>query len=199
MARKNSGKETAQLGFNMGIMLPKSKPAPEPASESIYQPESDVAAPAELKGTEILTVCELTHRISDLLEEGIGMVWVEGEISNLRHQSSGHRYFTLKDETAQLSCVLFARTAAGRANVELRDGLKVQLYGQISVYQPRGQYQLMVRLVRGKESSRPALRNSNDVLLPRGSSIRDERSRCPVFQGASVLSPPRPVQPSGTF
>ena len=150
MARKNSGKETAQLGFNMGIMLPKSKPAPEPASESIYQPESDVAAPAELKGTEILTVCELTHRISDLLEEGIGMVWVEGEISNLRHQSSGHRYFTLKDETAQLSCVLFARTAAGRANVELRDGLKVQLYGQISVYQPRGQYQLMVRLVQAK-------------------------------------------------
>ncbi|MFZ0615791.1 MAG: exodeoxyribonuclease VII large subunit [Chthoniobacterales bacterium] len=97
----------------------------------------------------VLTVAQLTRRISSVLEEGIGSVWVEGEISNLRRQSSGHSYFTLKDEESQLSCVLFARTASGQ-KVALRDGLQVQLQGQISVYQPRGQYQLVVRVVQAK-------------------------------------------------
>jgi len=158
MARKKSNADSEQLGFNMGMLLPKMKPAPKPALESPLpptpeskpQPPSEIVPPVVKKEPPaVLSVGELTHRISNLLEEGIGMVWVEGEISNLRKQSSGHAYFTLKDEMAQLSCVLFARTGAGQ-KVELRDGLQVQLYGQISVYQPRGQYQLMVRLVQAK-------------------------------------------------
>jgi exodeoxyribonuclease VII large subunit len=109
------------------------------------------ASPEQKNDTPVmLTVGELTRRITGLLEEGIGMVWVEGEISNLRRQASGHAYFTLKDHDAQLSCVLFARTEAGAGRAALRDGLQVQLHGQISVYQPRGQYQLMVRLVQPK-------------------------------------------------
>jgi exodeoxyribonuclease VII large subunit len=124
--------------------LPQSS-APVPtglvSSSQLQAPNSDLP--------NVLTVAQLTRRISGVLEEGIGSVWVEGEISNLRRQSSGHSYFTLKDEESQLSCVLFARTASGQ-KVALRDGLQVQLQGQISVYQPRGQYQLVVRVVQAK-------------------------------------------------
>jgi len=170
MARRTSKDDETQLGFDMGMLLPKlvqksvgaekpSKPATpkSPALSFSAKPslpekladESVIEVPMEVTNT-VLSVGELTHRITDLLEEGIGLVWVEGEISNLRRQASGHCYFTLKDETAQLSCVLFARTAAGKIAASLRDGLQVQLHGQISVYQPRGQYQLMVRLVQPK-------------------------------------------------
>jgi exodeoxyribonuclease VII large subunit len=97
----------------------------------------------------ILSVAQLTRRITSLLEGEIGTVWVEGEISNLRRQSSGHAYFTLKDEQSQLSCVLFSRAAAGQA-VTLQDGRQVQLCGQVSVYQARGQYQLVVSLIQTK-------------------------------------------------
>jgi len=170
MARRTSKNDETQLGFDMGMLLPKlvqkeeqaertTKPATpkSPALSFSAKPflpekladESVIEVPMEVTNT-VLSVGELTHRITDLLEEGIGLVWVEGEISNLRRQASGHCYFTLKDETAQLSCVLFARTAAGKIAASLRDGLQVQLHGQISVYQPRGQYQLMVRLVQPK-------------------------------------------------
>lgn len=92
-----------------------------------------------------LTVSELTRRIRGLLESRIGAVWVEGEISNLRVQSSGHRYFTLKDEGAALSAVLFRNAARGAS--ALTDGLRVIAFGELSVYEPRGQYQLVIRAI----------------------------------------------------
>ncbi len=98
----------------------------------------------------MLTVTELTRRITSLLEGEIGEIWIEGEISNYRKQSSGHHYFTLKDAGAQIACVLFARTAAAFSSLQLADGLAVQLQGAVTVYQPRGQYQLMVRLVQAR-------------------------------------------------
>ncbi len=103
--------------------------------------------PEPPEGPKVHTVAELTRRVRDLLEGGIGEVWVEGEISNLRRQASGHRYFTLKDEAAQMACVLFGRTAP---NVTIADGQSVQLFGELSVYEPRGQYQMIVRLVRDR-------------------------------------------------
>ncbi len=96
---------------------------------------------------KVLTVTELTRRVAVLLEGEIGEVWIEGEISNYRRQSSGHHYFTLKDANAQIACVLFARTAASFPSLELADGRAVQIYGSVTVYQPRGQYQLMVRII----------------------------------------------------
>ena len=157
MARRSHDGEL-QLGFDMAPVLPRRKEALVPAvpkkeelSEAVKSSEcsdAEVATPAS-KEPEVLTVVQLTRRISGLLEEGIGSVWVEGEISNLRRQSSGHSYFTLKDEESQLSCVLFARTASGQ-KIALRDGLQVQLHGQISVYQPRGQYQLVVKSIQTK-------------------------------------------------
>lgn len=86
-----------------------------------------------------LSVSELTHQLQRLLEESFPYVRVRGEISNYKLHSSGHRYFTLKDEGAQLACVLWR----GRpVPVELSDGLRVIAEGSITVRPQRGQYQL---------------------------------------------------------
>jgi exodeoxyribonuclease VII large subunit len=92
------------------------------------------------------SVTEFTRRVKVLLEGGLRPGWVRGEISNLRAQSSGHVYFSLKDAGAQLGAVLF-RGDAVRQTVALRDGLQVLAYGEIGVYEQRGQYQLIVRVV----------------------------------------------------
>jgi exodeoxyribonuclease VII large subunit len=94
----------------------------------------------------VMSVSELTRGIRRLLEEEVGTVWVEGEVSNLRRQASGHQYFTLKDEGAQLSCVLFRGNAA-RSAVRLADGAAVRLLGEVTVYEARGNYQMVVRQV----------------------------------------------------
>ena len=99
---------------------------------------------------KIHSVTELTRRIRELIERGIGEVWVEGEISNLRRQASGHQYFTLKDDFCQLPCVLFSGAAAALHGVKLADGQRVQAFGILSVYEPRGQYQMIVRLIQGR-------------------------------------------------
>src|SRR5665213_358570 len=95
---------------------------------------------------KVFSVWELTAEIKRLLEKTAGAVWVSGEITNLRAQSSGHVYFTLKDAAAQLSCVLFRGTAAAQRHL-LADGQKVLLHGDVTVYEARGQYQLIVREV----------------------------------------------------
>src|SRR6266487_6934453 len=94
----------------------------------------------------VLSVSELTEQIRRLLEKQVGQVWVTGEVTNLRAQSSGHIYFTLKDANAQLSCVLF-RTEAVTHRESLADGQKLLLQGDVTVYEARGQYQLIVRAV----------------------------------------------------
>src|SRR6266581_2412248 len=95
---------------------------------------------------KILSVTELTGQIRRLLEQQMGQIWVSGEITNLRAQSSGHIYFTLKDAHAQLSCVLFRSEAVTHREL-LSDGQKVLLQGDVTVYEARGQYQLIVRAV----------------------------------------------------
>ena len=84
--------------------------------------------------------------MKNLLEIEIGDVWVEGEISNLRRQASGHCYFSLKDEGAQISCVLF-RGSAAKAKAQPEDGMQARLRGEISVYEARGQVQIIVKQV----------------------------------------------------
>ena len=95
---------------------------------------------------EIESVTEFTKKVKYLLETEIGGAWIRGEVSNLRRQASGHVYFSLKDEGSQVSSVLF-RNDALKQSVELEDGMQVVVFGQISVYEPRGNYQLIVRLV----------------------------------------------------
>ena len=95
---------------------------------------------------KVLSVSELTGQVRALLEKHVGQIWVGGEITNLRAQSSGHIYFTLKDAAAQLSCVLFSREKVLHRDL-LADGQKVLLQGDVTVYEARGQYQLIVRAV----------------------------------------------------
>jgi len=101
--------------------------------------------PAE-QTRKVLSVSELTGQIRALLEKQIATVWVGGEITNLRAQSSGYIYFTLKDAGAQLNCVLFSREKISHREL-LADGQKVLLQGDVTVYETRGQYQLIVRAV----------------------------------------------------
>ncbi len=95
---------------------------------------------------QVLSVSDLTSQIRRLLEQRVGAVWVSGEVSNLRAQASGHIYFTLKDAGAQLSCVCF-RDAARESRALLADGQQVILQGDVTVYEVRGQYQLVVRQI----------------------------------------------------
>lgn len=91
-----------------------------------------------------LTVSELTRKIKQILEGQVGSVTVEGEVSNFKRQSSGHCYFTLKDATAQLPTVWF-RGNQRPGSIEVKDGIMVRADGDLSVYEPRGTYQLVVR------------------------------------------------------
>ncbi len=93
-----------------------------------------------------LPVSRLLRRMRNLLEIEIGEVWVEGEVSNLRRQGSGHWYFSLKDEGGQIACAMFgARRRTG--NEVLEDGAKVRVFGEVTIYEARGTAQLVVKEV----------------------------------------------------
>jgi exodeoxyribonuclease VII large subunit len=92
---------------------------------------------------KIWSVSELTARISNVLSAQFSNLWVEGEVSNYRPAQSGHLYFTLKDAKAQVKCVCF-RAQAMRLKFRPEDGLKLIVRGSISVYEPRGEYQIYV-------------------------------------------------------
>ena len=96
--------------------------------------------------SKILTVSELTRSIRGTLETKFGAVWVQGEISNYKLHPSGHQYFTLKDARAQIACVIFRNTMPPLRQ-PLADGAQVQVYGQVSVFEARGQYQLSVQIL----------------------------------------------------
>jgi exodeoxyribonuclease VII large subunit len=97
----------------------------------------------------IYTVSELTQNIKFLLEDTFGYVWVEGEISNLRSPGSGHLYFTLKDSLSELRAVMFKNSHLN-LKFDLQDGLKVVCYGRITVYERRGEYQILVEYIEPK-------------------------------------------------
>ena len=92
---------------------------------------------------KIYTVSELNREVRGLLETRYGGVWVEGEISNLKYHSSGHIYLSLKDSVSQISAAFFSRYNQG-LKFELKDGQKVIAFGQVSLYDARGQYQLYI-------------------------------------------------------
>ena len=94
----------------------------------------------------VLTVSELAAQLAAMVEERFPAVWVEGEISNFKVYQSGHAYFTLKDDSAQMRCVLF-RNRARRIRFTPGDGLHVLAFGSIEVYAQRGEYSLVVELL----------------------------------------------------
>src|SRR6202162_1409501 len=99
--------------------------------------------------SKVLTVSELTRSIRGTLEAKFGAVWVQGEVSNYKLHPSGHQYFTLKDARAQIACVIFRNTMTPLRQ-PLADGAQVQVYGNVSVFEARGQYQLSVQIIQSR-------------------------------------------------
>jgi exodeoxyribonuclease VII large subunit len=110
---------------------------------------------------KIFRVSEIARLIQTTLENELGLVWVEGEISNFHRHGSGHSYFTLKDENAVLPAALFRGHQQG-LGFELKDGLRVRAYGQVTAYTARGQYQMIVRRV--EEAGRGSLQEAFEKL-----------------------------------
>lgn len=130
----------------------------------------------------VLTVSELTAQVKNLIEQHLGTVWVAGEITNLREQGSGHMYFTLKDAATQVACVLFrGQRVADRALLE--DGQKVSLQGDVTVYEARGQYQIIVREIelKGVGALQVAFERLKQKLAAEGLFAEERKRPLPTY------------------
>jgi exodeoxyribonuclease VII large subunit len=145
----------------------------------LFSPATGSPLPEHAK---VLSVAELTTRVRELLEEAFSSVFVTGEISNLARPSSGHLYLTLKDNQAQLRGVIWRSTAA-RLKFELHDGLEVIVRGKVTVYPPRGDYQLIVDQVypKGVGALELAFRQLKEKLQQLGWFAAERKKPLPRF------------------
>lgn len=148
--------------------------------------------PTTQNAQQTLTVAELTAQIKNSLEGEFPSVWVSGEISNYSRPQSGHSYFTLKDEQAQIRAVIW-RSAASRLKFDLTDGLDVICHGHIDVYAPRGSYQLVIDQLqpKGIGALELALRKLREKLAAEGLFDPAKKRKLPAFPRrlAFVTSP----------
>ena len=177
--------------------------------------------PAGPAGRTVLSVSQLNHEARTLLERGLGVVWVEGELSNLSQPASGHWYFSLKDREAQVRCAMF-RMKNSAVGFAPKAGQQVLARGRVSLYEPRGDYQLIVEhleeagigalqreferlkaklaaeglFAREHKRSLPRFpRRIAVITSPTGAAIRDVLNiLARRFPPASVLVYPTPVQ-----
>ncbi len=128
---------------------------------------------------KVWTVTELTRSVKENLEEAFPAIWVEGEISNYLRHSSGHRYFSLKDESAQLRGTIW-RGVGQYLDFEPEDGLKVHAFGNLTVYEKRGEYQLNVLklLPVGRGALELAFQKLKEKLFKEG--LFDEEHKKPI-------------------
>lgn len=98
-----------------------------------------------IEADTIQTVSEITKEIKILLEPNFKNLWVKGEISNLRIQHSGHCYFSLKDSNSQIPCVFFSRYA-NACDFALEEGMEIVVFGDLSLYEPYGRYQMSIKM-----------------------------------------------------
>ncbi len=141
---------------------------------------------------EVLTVSQLNGRARVLLEDVFANVWVEGEISNLAKPASGHIYFTLKDSQAQVRCALFRQNAA-RVRQALRDGLAVKVRGKVSLFEGRGDYQLILDSVEpaGDGALRLAFEALKEKLGAEGLFAAEQKIPLPAHpQKIGIISSP---------
>src|SRR5215210_292059 len=129
-----------------------------------------------------LSVTELTMQVRTALEARFSSVWVEGEISNFKMAQSGHWYFTVKDEGAQLHAKCF-RGVNGRIRFRPSDGLQVRVRGRLSVYEPRGEYELIVEALDpvGAGALRVAFEQLRDRLAAEGLFDEELKQPLPLF------------------
>ena len=130
----------------------------------------------------MFTVSELTGLVRASLERDFGEVWLEGEISNLRAPGSGHLYCTLKDDSSQIRAVIF-RPTAQRLRFGLEDGLHVIVRGRVTVYEPRGEYQVILEYLepKGRGAQQLAFEQLKNRLAAEGLFDQDRKRPVPVF------------------
>src|SRR5256714_14337951 len=128
----------------------------------------------------VVTVSELLRSVRDTLERRFPLLWVRGELSNLSRAPSGHRYFTLKDRGAQVDCVMY-RSRAAALEAELREGMQVEAQVLVTLYEPRGRFQLTV------EALRPA---GLGPLYERFLRLKEKLEREGLFDLAAKREPP---------
>ena len=146
-----------------------------------------------VKPDKIYAVSEVTRMIKQELESAFPLLWVEGEISNFYRHQSGHLYFTLKDERSQLRAVMF-RSMAQKVPFELEDGLQVVSRGQINVYEPRGEYQLLVEVVepKGKGALQLAFEQLREKLKKEGLFDAKFKKKLPLLpKKVGIVTSPR--------
>ena len=141
---------------------------------------------------QILTVSEITAQIKDLLESVFTGVWISGEVSNLTRPQSGHVYFTLKDEHAQIRAVMWS-SATRRLRFDLQNGIEIVCRGNVEVYGPRGAYQLIAQTAepKGLGALQLAFRQLHDRLKAKGYFDPSLKKPLPAFPKriAFVTSP----------
>jgi exodeoxyribonuclease VII large subunit len=149
--------------------------APAKITHTMHDPRLDESANS-LPPREIFTVSRLNREARMLLERALGSVWLEGEISNLSRPSSGHWYFSLKDEAAQVRCAMF-RQRNMLVRFPVRDGALVLVRGRVSVYEARGDFQLVVEHL--EEAGEGALRRRFEELKQKlaAEGLFDERHK----------------------
>jgi len=130
---------------------------------------------------DVWTVSRLNREVRLLIETGLPALWIEGEVSNLARPASGHLYFSLKDEGAQVRCALW-RSSALKLSFAPRDGMQLLVRARVSVYEPRGEYQLIVEYA--EEAGEGALRRRFEALKAR---LREEG----LFEEAAKRPLPR--------
>jgi len=138
--------------------------------------------PAAPAAQNVLTVSQLSAQLKGVVEDNFSSVWVVGEISNFSQPQSGHCYFTLKDDAAQLRAVLWKSTAS-RLQHRLHDGLDVICRGRLDVYPPRGSYQLVIDELqpKGMGALELALRQLREKLAKEGLFAPERKRRLPTF------------------
>src|SRR4029077_1396882 len=144
-----SASATAPTNWNISPMsdlfdLPfEEEPEPELIAEPLARsPQPPVPNPKAVPARRVFSVTELTVRVRDLLEAEFAEIWVEGELSNCRVWNTGPLYFTLKDGSSQIRAVI-SRSALRYLKSKPADGLRVVARGRVSVYEPKGEYQLI--------------------------------------------------------
>jgi len=131
----------------------------------------------------VYAVADLTRHIKSLLESGLGRVWIEGEASNVSKPSSGHIYFDLKDEHAQIRAAFFRGRQSRSSGVDIKNGQKLRVFGPISVFEKRGEYQVIVEQVEdaGKGSLQEAFEALKKKLESEGLFDPARKKRLPLL------------------
>ncbi|MEN8144667.1 MAG: exodeoxyribonuclease VII large subunit [Gemmatimonadota bacterium] len=159
------------------------RPPPMPAESAAPEelPAPAEKTPASLGATveDAVSVAEINRAVRERLEREFGSLWVKGEISNWRPHTNGHRYFTLRDDSAQLKCVMW-RSDAEKLPTEPEEGMEVCARGQLTVYEARGSYQLVVRAIQaeGEGLWRLAFEKLRRLLQQEG--LLDEARKTPL-------------------